>query len=131
MLTGLNIYVYRESRLRQVLADEAVQEFLQHEGYALPEDAADCDGMLRQLSRRLCCEADFPHEIGVFLGYPLTDVVGFIENQGRNFTCCGCWKAYGDPDAAARHFAQLNKCTRVYLRLFHEGTPIFRLAVAA
>jgi len=57
--------------------------------------------------------------------------VGFIENQGRNFTCCGCWKAYGDPDAAARHFAQLNKCTRVYLRLFHEGTPIFRLAVVA
>ena len=105
------IYVYRESRLRQVLADEAVQEFLRREGYALPEDASDCDGM--------------------FLGYPLTDVVGFIENQGRNFTCCGCWKAYGDPDAAARHFAQLNKCTRVYLRLFHEGTPIFRLAVAA
>ena len=125
------IYVYRESRLRQVLADEAVQEFLQREGYALPEDASDCDGMLRQLSRRLCYEADFPHEIGVFLGYPLTDVVGFIKNQGRNFTCCGCWKAYGDPDAAARHFARLNKCTRVYLRLFHEGTPIFRLAVAA
>ena len=75
------IYVYRESRLRQVLADEAVREFLQREGYALPEDASDCDGMLQQLSRRLCCEADFPHEIGVFLGYPLTDVVGFIENQ--------------------------------------------------
>lgn len=73
------IYVYRESRLRQVLADEAVREFLQREGYAMPEDASDCDGMLRQLSRRLCCEADFPHEIGVFLGYPLTDVVGFIE----------------------------------------------------
>ena len=68
------IYVYRESRLRQVLADEAVREFLQREGYALPEDASDCDGMLQQLSRRLCCEADFPHEIGVFLGYPLTDV---------------------------------------------------------
>ena len=48
------IYVYRESRLRQVLADEAVREFLQREGYALPEDASDCDGMLRQLSRRLC-----------------------------------------------------------------------------
>ena len=43
------IYVYRESRLRQVLADEAVREFLQREGYALPEDAADCNSMLRQL----------------------------------------------------------------------------------
>ena len=126
------VYVYRESRLTAVLADEKVQSFLRQEGYRLPETGVpDVHGLLTQLSRRLCCEADFPHEIGVFLGYPLTDVVGFIENQGRNFTCCGCWKAYGDPDAAARHFAQLNKCTRVYLRLFHEGTPIFRLAVAA
>ena len=66
-----------------------------------------------------------------FLGYPLPDVVGFIENEGRNFTCCGCWKAYGDPAAARQHFAQLNKCTAVYLRLFHSGTPIQRLAVAA
>ena len=32
------IYVYRESRLRQVLADEAVREFLQRDGYALPEE---------------------------------------------------------------------------------------------
>ena len=80
---------------------------------------------------RLCCSAEFPHEIGVFLGYPLSDVVGFIENSGRNFTCCGCWKAYGDPQAAQRHFAQLRKCTAVYLRLFHSGTPILRLAVAA
>lgn len=33
----------------------------------------------------------FPHDRRAF-GYPLTDVVGFIENQGRNFTRCGCWK---------------------------------------
>ena len=125
------VYVYRESKLRAVLAQPQVRDFLCREGYTLPEQSDDYAPLLRQLSRRLCCEADFPHEIGVFLGYPLTDVVGFIENHGRNFTCCGCWKAYGDPNAAARHFAQLNKCTRVYLRLFHEGTPIFRLAVAA
>ena len=49
------IYVYRESRLRQVLADEAVQEFLQREGYALPEDASDCDGMLRIFPMRSAC----------------------------------------------------------------------------
>ena len=77
------------------------------------------------------CVRTHQFQIGVFLGYPLTDVVGFIENRGRNFTCCGCWKAYGDPNAARRHFAQLSKCTAVYLRLFHSGTPISRLAVAA
>ena len=101
------VYVYRESKLAAVLADENVQSFLRQGGYQLP------------------------HEIGVFLGYPLGDVVGFIENRGKNFTCCGCWKSYGDPDAARKHFDQLSKCTAVYLRLFHSGTPILRLAVAA
>ena len=125
------VYVYRESKLRAVLAQPQVRDFLCREGYTLPEQVDDYAPLLRQLSRRLCCEADFPHEIGVFLGYPLYDVVGFIENAGHNFTCCGCWKAYGDPNAAQQHFAQLNKCTAVYLRLFRSGTPIQRLAVAA
>ena len=69
--------------------------------------------------------------IGVFLGYPLEDVVGFIRHRGKCFTCCGCWKSYGDPAAAQQHFDQLAKCTAVYLRLFHSGTPILKLAVAA
>ena len=27
---------------------------------------------------------DFPHEIGLLLGYPPEDVIGFIENRGQN-----------------------------------------------
>ena len=125
------IYVYREAQLSAVLADRAVQEFLRQEGYQLPAEQEQTGALLNQLSRRLCCQAEFPHEIGVFLGYPLPDVVGFIENRGKNFTCCGCWKSYGEPAAARRHFDQLSKCTAVYLRLFHSGTPITRLTVAA
>lgn len=125
------VYVYRESRLRAILAEDVIRNFLAQEGYTLPAFPEDFGKLIRQLSRRLCCAAEFPHEIGVFLGYPLPDVQGFIQNQGRNFTCCGCWKAYGDPELAQQHFAQLNKCTAVYLRLFHSGTPITRLAVAA
>lgn len=125
------VYVYREAQLSAVLADKAVQEFLRQEGYQLPAEQEQTGTLLNQLSRRLCCQAEFPHEIGVFLGYPLPDVVGFIENRGQNFTCCGCWKSYGEPAAARRRFDQLSKCTAVYLRLFHSGTPITRLTVAA
>ena len=125
------VYVYREAQLSAVLADKAVQEFLRQEGYQLPAEQERTGALLNQLSRRLCCQAEFPHEIGVFLGYPLPDVVGFIENRGQNFTCCGCWKSYGEPVAARRRFDQLSKCTAVYLRLFHGGTPITRLTVAA
>ena len=125
------VYVYREAQLSAVLADKAVQKFLRQEGYQLPAEQEQTGALLNQLSRRLCCQAEFPHEIGVFLGYPLPDVVGFIENRGQNFTCCGCWKSYGEPVAARRRFDQLSKCTAVYLRLFHSGTPIARLTVAA
>ena len=67
------VYVYRESKLAAVLADKKVQSFLRQEGYRLPEagEAPDVGNMLTQLSRKLCCSAEFPHEIGVFLGYPL------------------------------------------------------------
>ncbi len=134
--TGCNrylIYVYRPAKLADTLANPETRAFLASEGYAVPEEigAAECEALLVQLAGRLDCESEFPHEIGVFLGYPLEDVVGFITNRGRNFTCCGCWKAYGDAAAARQLFDRLNKCTAVYLRLFHSGTPIFRLAVAA
>lgn len=128
------VYLYRPAKLGAALAQPGVGAFLRREGYALPSDPASpagCTQLLRQLAGRLSCDGGFPHEIGVFLGYPLGDVEGFIANRGRNFTCCGCWKSYGDPDAARRHFAQLNKCTAVYLRLFHSGTPVLKLAVAA
>lgn len=124
------VYVYRITGLRTVLENAQVREFLRQEGYELPDAPGDCAGVLTQLSRRLCCGAEFPHEIGVFLGYPLEDVQGFIQNRGQNYTCSGCWKAYGDPVEAQQYFARLTKCTSVYLRLFHSGTPIQRLAVA-
>ena len=128
------VYLYRPAKLGAALAQPGVGTFLRREGYALPSDPASpagCAQLLRQLAGRLSCDGDFPHEIGVFLGYPRGDVEASIANGGRNFTCCGCWKSYGDPHAARRHFAQLNKCTAVYLRLFHSGTPVLKLAVAA
>ncbi len=121
------IYVYRERQLAQLLSNSDVRAFLSKEGYALSDC---CEDYLAQLQQRLCCGPDFPHEIGVFLGYPLTDVIGFLENNGQNYTCCGYWKSYGDPVQAQALFARYKKCTAVYLQCFHNGTPITRLAVA-
>ena len=128
------VYVYRAPKLWAELSRPETRAFLSQEGYRLPGTETGpegCAALLEQLAEHLEASGQFPHEIGVFLGYPLGDVEGFIANRGRNFTCCGCWKSYGDPDAARRHFAQLNKCTAVYLRLFHSGTPVLKLAVAA
>ena len=73
----------------------------------------------------------FPHEIGLFLGYPLQDVLGFIENRGQGSKLVGTWKVYGDEEAARRTFARYKKCTAVYSRCLKEGTPLEKLAVRA
>ena len=77
------------------------------------------------------CEMKFPHEIGVFLGYPLQDVKGFIENNGRNSKYTGLWKVYGDKAASIRMFKKYRKCFSVYSDLWRSGRRnIFQLTVA-
>jgi len=120
--------VYREEWLRFILGKISVQNFLKKSGYQMKKTV---DGFLRQLSNRLCLEHDFPHEIGIFLGYPLEDVVGFIENQGKNYTCSGYWKTYGDPQEAKRRFDSYRECTEVCREKYRQGTPIIQLVKAA
>ena len=121
------ILLYRADWLSRVLRRGANRRFLEQQGYPA---GADLRLLLEQLSQRLCLEQDYPHEIGLFLGYPLEDVVGFIQNRGRNFTCCGCWKAYGDPTAARRRFAQYRRCTEICNERFRLGAEITDLIAA-
>lgn len=125
--TASIVYVYREEWVHRLLSDPCTQQFLSDIGYTLTNPS----GMLEQLSHRLCLDQDYPHEIGVFLGYPLEDVIGFIENQGRNFTFCGYWKVYGDPVCAQQCFARYRSCTEEYKELYRAGTPILRMVVAS
>jgi hypothetical protein len=120
------IYVYRPKMLREELARPDVQEVLKMFGYqTFTEDAC-----LRWLCDRLRTCKCFPHEIGIFLGYPLADVIGFIEQKGRNCKCCGFWKVYCDEQEAKKTFAKYEKCSAVYRRVFSDGRSITQLTVA-
>ncbi len=123
---GNPVYVYRPSGLQKKLADPATGAYLGALGY----DVSDTDACLRTLASRIC-PADFPHEIGIFLDYPLSDVIAFTENGGRNCLCTGCWKAYSDAENALRRFTLYRKCRDVYMRCYRRGFGITRLAVAA
>lgn len=89
-----------------------------------------CEKCIVQLAQRLRQRLDFPHEIGLFLGYPPEDVCGFMENKACNCKCVGCWKVYGDEAAAQKKFDQYKKCTRVYCDQWAKGKDIERLTVA-
>ncbi len=73
---------------------------------------------------------DFPHEIGLFLSYLPEDVLGFICNGACNHKCVGCWKVYGDEQAARSIFEKYEMCSKIYSRQWQQGKSIEQLTVA-
>lgn len=121
------LYVYRKSQLQKDLRKPGVAQFLSCYGY----HRLDTDKALERLQIRLCENRGFPHEIGLFLGYPLGDVIGFIENGGQNFQYSGCWKVYGNRREAIKRFDKYKKCKEVYAKLWKQGRSVLQLTVAA
>ena len=110
------IYVYRPEAMIRELSRPEINVFL--------------DQLLAELRIRLQASTEFPHEIGVFLGYPLQDVLGFIKNHGSNCKGMGDWKVYGDLGEAQKTFAKFKKCREIYADLWHQGRTIWQLTVA-
>ncbi len=119
------IYVYRPAYLMRDLGDTMAREILDARGYVCKNPEA----CIAHLVKNLAASEDFPHEIGLFLGYPPEDVKGFIENKAEGFKCVGYWKVYGDEAKAKSLFKKYKKCTDIYSRRFAEGRPLERLAV--
>lgn len=88
------VLFYDESSLTEKIMVPEVLDFLTSEGYENRERLIDILATLRKHSTGCC-----PHEVGIFLGYPLEDVLGFIANGGKNCLTCGYWKVYADPEA--------------------------------
>lgn len=124
------IYVYRRTHLICDLNREGAPGFLKQYGY-LDTEVKNVDYALTRLRERVRRSDGFPHEIGVFLGYPLGDVIGFIENKGKNCKCRGYWKVYCDECHALRAFSKYKKCKWVYARLWRRGRSVWQLTVAA
>lgn len=120
------LYVFRPSALRRDLEDHGARELLAENGYA-GLSAEEC---LVKLERRLRGGGAFPHEIGLFLGYPPEDVRGFMENRAENYKLLGCWKVYGDAGRARKIFEKYGKCTECYCKSHSAGIPLERLAVS-
>jgi len=120
------IYVYRPSMLSRDLSCKEARLMLERLGYSTCSPLLCIAGLIRRLKEN----ADFPHEIGLFLGYPPEDVRGFMENVPGSCKCTGCWKVYGDADAAVKLFTKYKKCTKIYLEQWERGRTVERLTIA-
>lgn len=119
------IYMYRPEKLEQDLSHRKAGEILSEKSYPVGQTGR----CIAELARRLSSEEEFPHEIGLFLGYPPEDVDAFIKNGAKEAKCAGVWKVYGDVETAQCRFAQYKRCTRLYCEAFQKHHSFDRLIV--
>ncbi len=119
------VYMYRRDMLMDDMNNVKARNILSRYGY----ESLNLDLSIKRLSQRLSTYDEFPHEIGLFLGYPPEDVEGFICNKGRNCNLCRYWKVYGNEDEALLKFSKYDKCKAVYKKLWQDGRDILRLTV--
>ena len=118
------LYLYRPSKLQKDLRHETADKLLRECGYA----NGNPNKCVVQLIKRLRESEEFPHEIGLFLGYPPEDVCGFIKNKAQCCKCVGCWKVYGDVKKAQATFDKYKHCTELCCSLNAKGCSVEQLA---
>lgn len=117
------LFLYQEALLAKQLKEPSRMALLETFGYARSMTLTQC---LTQLADRIADSQEFPHEIGLFLGYPVEDVIGFIENRGAHCKLCGYWKVYGDAEKAKRTFSNYTKCRNFLCHKLQQGNDLYQ-----
>mgnify|MGYP003371400528 CR=1 FL=1 len=120
------IYVFRPELLKKDMENDMTCSIMRELGYC----CGDVGKCIMRLIERIDEAEVFPHEVGMFLGFPPEDVCGFIQNKAKNFKFAGYWKVYGDEEKARRTFERYKKCSEIYADCFERGFTLEKLTVA-
>ena len=119
--------LYQREELEAYLNTEEVAETMKMFGY----EELEPDSICEELKKRHACYMEekgaFPHEIGLLLGYPVEDVLGFIRHQGKNYLYTGYWKVYGNVVEAVALFEAYNQAKERVIRMLSHGIEIRRM----
>lgn len=118
------LLLYRARPLEKYLAEPNVREVLGQSGYR----SLRLRDLLASFAARYTAyrnkQAGFPHEMGLFLGYPVEDVVGFVENKGKNYLYAGYWKVYRNKKQKQQLFRKYDRAKEALIRLLAQGVNL-------
>lgn len=118
------LLLYKEFQLESYISQTKVKRLLTALGY----QEHNLESLLQMFRHRytdyMTGGKFFPHEMGLFLGYPVKDVEGFIENEGKNFLYTGYWKVYENLAAKIDLFQKFEQAKETLLRLVASGASM-------
>ncbi len=129
-----NIWLlYRKEALQKIVFREEERSFLIENGY----EEERLEQMLVRLGQRfrqyrkgkesVQLDIQFPHEMGVFLGYPIADVKGFIKYEGKNYLYSGYWKVYENVEECKRLFESYEQIRNVFIQEAEKGKNLWEI----
>lgn len=92
----IKVLFINKNVLSKIFSNKKCINFLKFIGYP---NSYNLDDYINFLIGRLK-EKSFPHEIGIFLGYPLKDVVGFIGYGNYKLKKTKYWRVYGSVEVS-------------------------------
>ena len=95
--------------MKKNLEDKRNVRFLLEGGYP-PQ--VDVDAYLDRLALNISY-GPIPHEIGLFLGYPLKDVLGYIGHPSLKLSKIKGWKVYRNPKISDTIYEGIEGAKRV------------------
>ena len=120
--------VYREDELKAYLMQDRVCQSMKNFGY----ESLNLAEVLKRFQKRYteCMEqkAEFPHEMGLLLGYPVEDVEGFVVNRGQNYLYCGYWKVYGHVEEKKALFEKYEEARKTLVQFLAKGMNVCEMA---
>lgn len=119
--------IFNREKLEKSLLDEENRKFIKQYGY---EDFS-VNSVIEKLAGRYTefkeGRAEFPHEMGIVLGYPLEDVSGFIENNGKNYLYSGYWKVYKNAEEKIQLFKIYKDIKKYFVEQIENGKQIHQI----
>lgn len=113
--------LYQKKPLEKYISMCRVKKLLEEEGYKDFSLDAVLPVFCERYENYEEGKVDFPHELGLLLGYPPEDVEGFIRNQGKNSLCTGYWKVYENREEKQKLFEKYEYAKENLIQLLHYG----------
>lgn len=116
------VLFYNEDKLKETLYRRENISFLKNIGYKEDMCLEEYLDMLKKRYKLGC-----PHEMGLFLGIPLEDVIQFIDKKGREYLYSGYWKVYSNLESTLNIFNTYDDIRSLVINKIGEGASSIKI----